>query len=157
MADLQIEQTKQRNASGRGGVVLQEEAEILDRHDGRIILFQLSGPVSFGSAKGMMQGLAFGSGNKVIILDFSEVTLVDTTGAFAIEDLLHRAVVGNQTVFIAGLKEQARKVLSGLEVLASLPKENLFAERLQAIRQADATLAETIPEGGSATECPQIG
>lgn len=137
MADLQIEHTRLRNTSRDSVALYQEETQILDRHERKIIIFHLGGPVSFGSAKGMMQGLALGNGHKVVVLDFSEVTLIDTTGAFAIEDLLHRAQTGNQRILISGLKAQGKKVLMGLGILAPVPAEHIFDRRLDAIRHAE--------------------
>jgi len=135
MADLQIAQTHARNASLEA-YLREEEAKILARHAGTIILYHLSGPMSFGGAKGMMQGLALGNGLKVVIVDFSDVTLIDTSGAFAVEDLLHRAEAGSQQVFIAGLKERDMKVMEGLGILGPVPREHIFDTRIEAIRHA---------------------
>jgi SulP family sulfate permease len=135
MADLQIAHTHARNVSLEA-LLHEEEAKILARHTGHVILYHLSGPVSFGGAKGMMQGLALGNGHKVVVVDFSDVTLIDTSGAFAVEDLLHRAHAGNQHVLLAGLKPQGRKVMDGLGILKPVPREHIFNTRLEAIRYA---------------------
>jgi SulP family sulfate permease len=135
MADLQIVNTHARNASLEA-LLHDEEAKILSRHADKIILYHLSGPVSFGGGKGMMQGLALGGGHKVVVVDFSDVTLIDTSGAFAVEDLLHRAHAGNQHVLIAGLKPQGRKVMGGLGILKPVPREHVFNTRLEAIQYA---------------------
>jgi len=135
MADLQIAHTHARNASLEA-LLHEEEAKILNRHAEHVILYHLSGPVSFGGAKGMMQGLASGGGHKVVIVDFSDVTLIDTSGAFAVEDLLHRAESSGQRVLIAGLKPQGRKVMEGLGILQSVAREHVFNTRIEAIQYA---------------------
>lgn len=135
MADLQIAQTHARNASLEA-YLREEEAKILASHAGTIILYHLSGPMSFGGAKGMMQGLALGNGLKVVIVDFSDVTLIDTSGAFAVEDLLHRADAGGQQILISGLGAQGRKMMDSLGILKPVPREHIFDTRIEAIRHA---------------------
>lgn len=144
MADLQVAQTQARNASIDNTRLQEEEQKILAAHAGSVVLYHLSGPVSFGGAKGMVQGLALGGGHKVVVLDFSEVTLIDTTGAFAVEDLIYRAHASNQRILFSALLPQGKKTLAGLGILGMLPAEHVFATRLEAVRHA-ATMVDADP------------
>jgi len=146
MADLQIAHTHARNVSLDNARLHEEEQRILAANAGSIILYHLGGPVTFGGAKGMMRGLALGGGHKVVVLDFSDVTLIDTTGAFAVEDLIYRAQAGDQHILIAGLPRQGERTLAGLGILGMLPAEHVFSSRIEAIRHADRMVsAATVP------------
>ncbi len=56
--------------------------------DGRIMVFSLSGPMSCSFAKVMSRRHAALKGYEVMILDLSEVPMIDFTTAGAIEDIL---------------------------------------------------------------------
>lgn len=64
--------------TGRTGEtpLTEEEAEVLGRHEGKIILVHIDGPMSFGSAKDMvrrLEGVAEWSSFRVVVLDLSDV------------------------------------------------------------------------------------
>ena len=143
MADLQVA-TGRSADTGFDDLPLDEEIRrVLRENADSLVVFRFSGPVSFGGAKEMMRGLSAGIGTKVIVLDLSAVTLIDTTGAFAIEDLITRAAAGGQEVLVSGLPVQSRKMLMGLGILDAVKPDHVFGDRTAAIRfAADLITAE---------------
>ncbi len=114
MSDLQLRNI--RAADGTLGEVLMtaEEQAILDRHPSAILLYHFSGPISFGAAKGMTKQLVLGEHRKVVVLDLSDVTYIDTSGALAIEDTIIKGHGMGLEVFLVGMRAPTRKVLNRL-------------------------------------------
>jgi SulP family sulfate permease len=73
---------------------------------------------------------------RVVILDLSDVTMIDTSIALAIEDVVARAGGMGVAVFLVGLRAPVRRVLQGLAVLDRLPAGHVVARRLDALHAA---------------------
>ena len=119
-----------------------DERAILDRHPQSILLYSFSGPVSFGAAKGMTKKLLLGERRKALILDLSDVTHIDTSGAFAIEDIIVKARDLSLPVYLVGMRAPVQNILQRLEVLNLVSAKHCHVTRLEALR----TAAETIPD-----------
>ena len=145
MADLEL--MSLRVITGRTGEssLTEEEAELLGRHKGRIILIHIDGPMSFGSAKNMvrrLEGVARWSRFTGVVLDLSDVPIIDGTAALAVEDMIRMAQAHHQHLLLVGMQPAVTRVLEGLGVLQLLPSNHHYASRLDALRQA-AGLAES--------------
>lgn len=145
MADLEL--MNLRVITGRTGEspLTDEEAQVLGRHEGKIILVHIDGPMSFGSAKDMvrrLQGVAGWSSFRVVVLDLSDVPAIDGTAALAVEDMIRMAQAHHQHLVLVGMQPVVTKVLEGLGVMQLLPPDHHHAQRLDALRQA-AQLAES--------------
>ncbi|HEV8326990.1 MAG TPA: SulP family inorganic anion transporter [Nitrospiraceae bacterium] len=148
MADLEL--MNLRVITGRTGEspLTEEEAQVLGRHEGKIILIHIDGPMSFGSAKNMvrrLEGVARWSSFQVVVLDLSDVPAIDGTAALAVEDMIRMAQAHHQHLVLVGMQPVVTKVLEGLGVLQLLSQDHHHARRLDALRQA-AQLAESTLE-----------
>lgn len=76
-----------------------EEKHLLKRVRGRVLLFNLSGPMSFGAAKTISQRMGIVSKYDVLILDLSEVPLLGVTASLAIENIVKDAYEKNDRYF----------------------------------------------------------
>jgi ABC-type transporter Mla MlaB component len=97
--------------------------------------------MSFGSAKNMvrrMEGLAEWGRFKSVVLDLSDVPVVDGTAALAIEDMLRLMQAHRQHLFMVGIQPKVEKVLEGLGVLKLVRPGHRFTNRLDALHQAEA-------------------
>jgi len=116
-----------------------EEAAILARNNGRIILIHIDGPMSFGSANNMVRRLErvreF-STFKSVVLDLSDVPFIDTSAAKAVEDMIRMTREHGQYLFFVGIQPQLVKVLKGLDVLSLIHPTHHYAKRLDALRHA---------------------
>lgn len=145
MADLELMNLRVITGQTGESPLTEEEAQVLGRHEGKIILIHIDGPMSFGSAKNMvrrLEGVARWGSFRVVVLDLSDVPAIDGTAALAVEDMIRMAQAHHQHLVLVGTQPVVTKVLEGLGVLRLLPSDHHHARRLDALRQA-AQLTES--------------
>lgn len=95
--------TMRRSFRQRG----QRETEILRAFGSAIALFELEGPIFFGTAERLADEVAkHAPGARFVILDFGRVNGVDATGAHVIDQLARRLRDAEGRLVIASLSEQ---------------------------------------------------
>lgn len=125
----------------------QEERQLLDRADGRVLLFYLRGPMIFGVAKAIAREHHAMKECDALILDLSDVPHVGVTSSLAIENAIQEAVDKGRQVFIVGATGQIKRRFERLGILKRLPASHLLVDRPEALRQAVAL----VTSGGTAT------
>ena len=149
MGDLELANLKVITASTAETPLSKEEASILNRNKGRIILIHINGPMGFGSAKTMVRRLQsirqFG-GFKCVVLDLADVPIIDGTSALAVEDMLHMIRDHDQHLFFVGMQPAVTEVLDGLGVLKLIRPEYHYPRRREALRHAAQVSGSTYPE-----------
>ena len=113
-----------------------EEKQLLERANGNVLLFYLSGPMIFGVAKAISREHNLINDYKALVLDLSDVPILGVTSALALENAIEEAVEKDRQVFIVGASGQAEKRLRKMGVMAQIPERNISSERLNALRQA---------------------
>lgn len=136
LTDLQVDDMQTISSPTDEAQLSAKEQELLAQASGRVLLFCLGGPMSFGAAKSISQRMKIVEKYEVLILDFSDVPRVGVTASLAIENMLKDAVVKNHAVFIAGARGQVKERLRRLEVIRRLPAESWPEDRLQALQQS---------------------
>jgi SulP family sulfate permease len=126
-----------------------EELALLQRHRGRLVLFHISGPMSFGAVKELTQRLTSRTQFEIMVLDLTEVPLIDSSVAMAIEDVIERARKQGRRVLLSGLTREVGHVLNRLGILRALDRDARFRTRLGALRRAEALLAQATPTGSA--------
>lgn len=114
----------------------EEEKELLERANGNVLLFYLSGPMIFGVAKAISREHNLINNYKALVLDLSEVPILGVTSSLALENAITEAVDNNRQVFIVGVSGQAEKRLKKMGVMARIPQGNIVKDRASALRQA---------------------
>lgn len=141
LTDLQINQIKEITAPDDGEKSLSyEEKQLLKQARGRIFLFRLGGPMSFGAAKGISQRMGMVEKYDVLILDLSDVTLLGVTASLAIETMVKEARGKRRDVFIVGATGRVKQRLEKLKILQLLPERNRVSDRIEALQQATALI-----------------
>ena len=112
------------------------ERHILKQARGKILLFSLGGPMSFGAAKTISQRMGMVNSCEVIILDLAEVPMIGVTASLAIENVIKDARRQNRQVYLVGAKGRVRERLEKMKLLQLLPPENRFQERIFALEKA---------------------
>ena len=79
-----------------------------------------------------------GDEHQAIVLDFTRVPFVDVSAARAVETIGCDARHAGKHVFMSGMNDQVRAMLSGLNADHCLPKDTHYETRLEAIRAAVA-------------------
>ena len=113
-----------------------EEKQLLEKANGRVLLFYLSGPMIFGVAKAISREHNLINDYQALVLDLSEVPILGVTSSLALENAIEEAVEKGRQVFIVGVSGQAEKRLRKMGVMARIPDENVISDRTKALRQA---------------------
>ncbi len=117
--------------------ITEEERTLIRRSEGKVLLMRLSGPFSFCSASDMARRLAAtGIAYKAMVLDFTEVPMIDVSIAIAIEDAIRQTGETGTAVLVAGLGGQTLDLLDRLKVLDLIPPDRRHADRRAALEQA---------------------
>ena len=141
MTDLQLDSIRAVTDPADEVPLSEEEAALLKAGGGRILLFHLGGPMSFGAAKGMARRLAAFDEYDALVLDLSDVPVIDFTTARAIDDMISDARGSGRHVFVAGARERVRQMLERQQVLAAVPQGHDVERRVEALRGAVQALA----------------
>ncbi|WP_084668827.1 SulP family inorganic anion transporter [Spirulina major] len=116
--------------------LLPEERSLLHQAQGRILMFRLSGPMSFGAAKSISRRMAIVGNYDVLILDLMNVPRLGVTALLAIEMMIKDAIEKRRDVFVVGAHGQVYRRLHTLEVIQQLPPTCRYSDRLSALQQA---------------------
>ena len=117
------------------GLTLAEE-QILARGQGRILLFHLGGPMSFGAAKAISQQMSIVEDYDVLILEFNEVPYLGVTATLAIENMVKEAYERRRTVYLVGASGIVEDRLRRLKILRRVLEQNPVNTRLEALEKA---------------------
>lgn len=114
------------------------EKHIIKRAKGKILLFNLTGPMSFGAAKTISQRMGIVRKYDALILDLSDVPLLGVTASLAIENMVKDACENNRQVFLVGATGKVQERLQKMKLLRLLPPNHNFSDRLSALEEAIA-------------------
>lgn len=118
-----------------------EERALFERGQGRIVLLHLSGPMIFGVAQAIArERLALG-GARALILDLTEVPLLSTTVALALENVVLDARAEGLQVFVCAGGGSIRARLERLAATSDAGIE-LCASRGEALKRSLQILGE---------------
>lgn len=132
-----------------------EEKQLLERANGRVLLFYLSGPMIFGVAKAISREHNLINDYQALVLDLSEVPILGVTSALALENAITEAIEKGRQVYLVGVGGQTEKRLRKLGVMEKVPTQNLIGDRTTALRQAVNYIDEHIVDMGCDTISPQ--
>lgn len=121
------------------------ESEILNQADGRIVLFHVEGPLSFGSARDIARLLQSKIEKDVLAIDLHHVPFIDSSAAAALDEVIQRLSEDGDRVLLFGAREPVRKVLLQTGVLERLGAENLLGSRIEALQMARSIIDGSPP------------
>ena len=141
MTDLQISNILTITHSDEASPLTDEEKEILDQANGKILLFHLSGPMSFSSAKAMVRRHAGTAGYEAMLLDLTSVPSIDFTSARAIEDIIVNTKSSGRHIFLVGACPAVCKMLEKQQILHHFNTGHMYQSRLDALHHAKNALS----------------
>jgi SulP family sulfate permease len=148
MADLQLEGVRTLDNTAGESSLSPAEAELMERLEGRILLVQLSGPMSFGAATGLHRRMRGYQDYDVLILDLTDVPSIDSSATLALEQIILTSSAGGHTVELVGIRMPVARVFARLGVLDLIRDCDRHANRLDALNAALDTLGlADAPEG----------
>ena len=115
------------------------ELEILDEAGNNLIVFDFSGPMSFGAAADLghhARSILSTGGAKVLILDFERVPRLDVSSVLAIETVARDANASGRIVYLCDMSPEVLSVLESLEADEHLPQSGHFDNLEEALEAA---------------------
>ncbi|MEW6491519.1 MAG: STAS domain-containing protein, partial [Cyanobacteriota bacterium] len=126
-----------------------DEKQLLELANGRVLLFYLSGPMIFGVSKAIARQQTAMADHDVLILDLSDVPMLGVTSSLALENAIKEAIEKGRQVFIVGATGQSKKRLQRFGILELLPAHHLVMDRKEALQKAVALVQEYGVEANS--------
>ena len=140
MSDLQLANIKAVTDETEEHDLNDQEKAALDAGGGRVVLYHLSGPFSFGAAKGMARRLGASDDYDALVLDLSDVPFLDSSASLGLEDAILQAKHHHKQVYLVGIRPDVAKTLNRLGVLKLLPDDHHHVSLLDALKQAAAKI-----------------
>jgi len=140
MTDLQIAGITTITAPNEEVPLSDEEIDIMEQADGEIMIFHLSGPMSFSSAKAMVRRHAATAGYSIMLLDLTEVPMIDFTSARAIEDIIIDSNASGREIFLVGARKAVCDMLEKQRVTRHFNTGHMYHRRLDALLHAKQLL-----------------
>ena len=154
IADEQLKSLRDITNEGLSINFSEEEAELMTHAHKRINVFDFGGPLSFGAAADVGHQIREKSKgpSQVMIFDFSQVPFIDVSAARAMETIANDGKVSNKLLYISGMNDQIRTMLTDL-MGDIVPREQYFDTRRDAIAAAvefvESTEADPSQGGGA--------
>ncbi len=140
MADLQTQSARLLADTDEANQLSGAESEILKRAKGRIVLFHMQGPLSFGSAREVSRMIASSRKQEILLIDLSDVPFIDSSASIALEEAVAAVRHDKDIVLLCGLQTRVRETLTRIGFLESVPAEYIFDNRLKALEFAEKHL-----------------
>ena len=127
---------------GKELALSEREAEIMQQANNQILLFHMSGPMSFSSAKAIVRRHATIMDYKIMVLDLSDVPSIDFTTSRALEDIVTDTISANRHIILVGGNKEVCDMLLKQGVLEHIDSNNMFKDRIDALLLAQTILSE---------------
>jgi len=102
----------------------------------KILVFQMNGPLFFGASSNFLKSAERHGDFAGLILRMHRVPEIDTTGAYALEELAEMFQTEKKFLFITGLGEEPKAFLRKLKFMDIIGEENFFLRFEQAALKA---------------------
>jgi len=113
-----------------------EQKQLLDKGNGRVLLFYLSGPMIFGLSKAIAREHNAMKEADALVMDLSDVPLLGVTASLAIENAIRDAHDKGLQVYIVGASEKIQGRLKKLGLFDLVTPDHILSDRTEALRQA---------------------
>jgi SulP family sulfate permease len=124
-----------------------DEIDISAAYRDRLLVKHIEGPLFFGFARGFLDMAARAAGGRLLVLRMDRVSLMDQSGAYALQDALVNLTSSGMRVVLVGIPVAQRDILEAIHVIPDLvsPKDLFadFAELKVALPQMLAEIAAT--------------
>ncbi|MBW3694153.1 SulP family inorganic anion transporter [Vibrio sp. T187] len=114
----------------------ESERQLLDSANGQVLFFYLSGPMIFSVSKAISRQHSSISDYEVMILDLTDVPMIDVTVGLALENAIKDALDANCEVYLLCPNENTRQQLEKFHVIDLVPESNTYRFRYEALNAA---------------------
>ena len=92
-------------------------------NDSSIHILKPKGPLFFGSVEPLIKGYGSSSKHEMLIIDINNITMIDLSGAYALEDLINNLKVKNIKVILFNTNVHIEKVLEKINFINNIGKD----------------------------------
>ncbi|WOH36035.1 SulP family inorganic anion transporter [Thalassotalea fonticola] len=118
------------------------EKQLLASMDDSVILLNISGPIGFGVARGLKQSVSQSDHSKALLIDLSDARFVGITSTIAIEEIIVSYLNEGRDILLSSVCERVRNDFNKLKLLDKIPKEHIFATRIDALNYLKQKLSK---------------
>ena len=112
------------------------ERELLDKANGKVLFFYLSGPMIFSVSKAISRQHTTVGDYEAMILDLTDVPMIDVTVGLALENAIKDAQDAHCEVFLLCPNKDTREQLGKFDLLEMVSADNTYAFRSEALQAA---------------------
>jgi SulP family sulfate permease len=112
------------------------ERDLLEQTNGKVLFFYLSGPMIFSVSKAIARQHTSINKYQAMILDLSDVPMIDVTVALALENAIKDAIDARCQVFVLCPHQDTQAQLDRLSVSEMVPKSQFLDSRQAALEAA---------------------
>jgi SulP family sulfate permease len=135
LSRVQARQVKAISDADENSVPLTDsERGLLDKANGKVLFFYLSGPMIFSVSKAISQQHSSISDYDVMILDLTDVPMIDVTVGLALENAIKDALDARCEVLLLCPNINTRQQLEKFHVLTLVPEGNTYLFRYEALQ-----------------------
>ena len=120
------------------------EVAALDALQGRVLVYQLNGFMSYGLSRGIAQHFSQFSDHDILIVDFTDVDHLDLSAGLTLMEMIEDATRMDRSVFLVGVQARIEREMKAAGIYASVPQTDRFDTRPQAITEAATRLHEKL-------------
>jgi SulP family sulfate permease len=142
LSRLQERNVKTISDAGDDVPLNDEERNWLNKSEGKVLYFYLYGPMIFGVSKAIARQHAAIKNYSAMILDVSEVPMLDTSVMLSLENAVKDANEAGCEVFIYCPNEHARKRFENFGIDKLIDKEHFVDSRLTSLKKAYEAVQE---------------
>ncbi|MEL4896975.1 SulP family inorganic anion transporter [Crocosphaera sp. Alani8] len=136
LANIQADGVKAIDTHEHENISCDIAKHLLQDAKGKIILLDLSGPMSFGAAKAITQRQAILDNYKILVIDLSGVPLLGVTATLALEKTIDDSYDKGLEVFIVGGEGKVQERLEKFNILDRVPGHHQVGDRVTALQMA---------------------
>jgi sulfate permease, SulP family len=140
LADIQSDLVTTIDTPDDKTLLCDTSRRLMEKANRRIMLLELSGPMSFGAAKAITQRQAIIDNYDALIIDLKGVLLLGVTATLAIEKMIDEAAKKSIEIYIIGTNIKIKERLQKFDIFQRIPPQNRFDNRVSALHFAVAKL-----------------
>ncbi len=118
------------------------ERALLDQANGKVLFFYLSGPMIFSVSKAIARQHNHISDYEAMILDLTDVPMIDVTVGLALENAINDALDAHCAVYLLCPNVHTKQQLEKFHILDLVPIEQTFSFRYEALNAAVKQVAQ---------------
>ncbi|WP_373433355.1 SulP family inorganic anion transporter [Vibrio anguillarum] len=118
------------------------ERALLDQASGKVLFFYLSGPMIFSVSKAIARQHNHISDYEAMILDLTDVPMIDVTVGLALENAINDALDAHCAVYLLCPNVHTKQQLEKFHILDLVPTEQTFSFRYEALNAAVKQVAQ---------------